>query len=349
MSSGSLRCGDLHAEISTRGGALRVLRAGERDLIVSWPEDGPIPFYSGTLLAPWPNRIADAVYTFAGERFELPVTEPERGHALHGLVTEAPWEFAEPVSGEEASARLTHTIEPTPGYPFRLALEVLYTLTPDGLTTTLTAQNIGDRPAPYGCGPHPWLLAGDGPVRRLGAGAAGGAGCCSSTSGSCRAELTDVAGTPYDFRSPRLIGGTAIDHAFTGLAADAEGLARVRLRGPAGGVEMRWDPRVLPLGPGVHRHRARPPRARRGADDLPARRVQLGHRRGRAAARREARGELDDRAAVIPRCGGKSLVRETPRAFDGAHSWCRECNNLMCRDRANHHSSRAGDEAVSAG
>ncbi|MFO7251950.1 MAG: aldose 1-epimerase family protein [Actinomycetes bacterium] len=245
MSSGSLRCGDLHAEISTRGGALRVLRAGERDLIVSWPEDGPIPFYSGTLLAPWPNRIADAVYTFAGERFELPVTEPERGHALHGLVTEAPWEFAEPVSGEEASARLTHTIEPTPGYPFRLALEVLYTLTPDGLTTTLTAQNIGDRPAPYGCGPHPWLLAGDGPVdgwelelpasrvllvdERL-----------------VPRELTDVAGTPYDFRSPRLIGGTAIDHAFTGLAADAEGLARVRLRGPAGGVEVRWDPRVLP-------------------------------------------------------------------------------------------------------
>nr|PZN43683.1 MAG: aldose epimerase [Actinomycetota bacterium] len=245
VSSGSLRCGDLHAEISTRGGALRVLRAGERDLIVSWPEDGPIPFYSGTLLAPWPNRIADAVYTFAGERFELPVTEPERGHALHGLVTEAPWEFAEPVSGEEASARLTHTIEPTPGYPFRLALEVLYTLTPDGLTTTLTAQNIGDRPAPYGCGPHPWLLAGDGPVdgwelelpasrvllvdERL-----------------VPRELTDVAGTPYDFRSPRLIGGTAIDHAFTGLAADAEGLARVRLRGPAGGVEVRWDPRVLP-------------------------------------------------------------------------------------------------------
>src|SRR5690606_6630449 len=130
-------------------------------------------------------------------------------------------------------------------YPFRLALEVLYTLTPDGLTTTLTAQNIGDRPAPYGCGPHPWLLAGDGPVdgwelelpasrvllvdERL-----------------VPRELTDVAGTPYDFRSPRLIGGTAIDHAFTGLAADAEGLARVRLRGPAGGVEVRWDPRVLP-------------------------------------------------------------------------------------------------------
>src|SRR5690606_27999559 len=59
-------------------------------------------------------------------------------------------------------------------------------------------------------------------------------------------ELTLVPDTPYDFRSPRLIGGTAIDHAFTGLAADAEGLARVRLRGPAGGVEARWDPRVLP-------------------------------------------------------------------------------------------------------
>ena len=247
VSSGSLRCGDLHAEISTRGGALRVLRAGERDLVVSWPEDGPIPFYSGTLLAPWPNRVADAVYTFAGERFELPVTEPERGHALHGLVAEAPWETPEPpAEGDgQASVRLTHTIEPTPGYPFRLALAVLYTLTPDGLTTTLTAQNVGDRPAPYGCGPHPWLLAGDGPLtgwelelpadrvllvdERL-----------------VPRELTDVTGTPYDFRRAHAIGDTAIDHAFTGLAADAEGLARVRLRGPAGGVEINWDPRVLP-------------------------------------------------------------------------------------------------------
>ena len=45
------------------------------------------PRFSGVLLAPWPNRVADGAYEFDGESHQLPLTEPERGNALHGLVT----------------------------------------------------------------------------------------------------------------------------------------------------------------------------------------------------------------------------------------------------------------------
>ena len=39
-----------------------------------------------------------------------------------------------------------------------------------------------------------------------------------------------VEGTPYDFRTARLIGTTRLDHALTGLNRDVEGRAWARLR-----------------------------------------------------------------------------------------------------------------------
>ncbi len=229
------------------GAALRVLRHGDRDLVASWPEEGPVPHYSGTLLAPWPNRLARGRYTFQGDRFEVPINEPERGHALHGLVAFAGWELVEllTVEDDHGFARLAHTIEPSPGYPFRLALQVRYALGAGGLATTLTAENIGDRPAPYGCGPHPWLIADGGPEEgwELDLPAAR---VLRTDEVLIPTTLEPVDGTPYDFRDPRPLGATAIDEAFTGLATGPDGLARVRLRGPQGGIQIAWDAATMP-------------------------------------------------------------------------------------------------------
>ena len=40
---------------------------------------------------------------------------------------------------------------------------------------------------------------------------------------------SDITGTPFDFRQARPLGGTNIDHAFTGLARDADGKAWTRV------------------------------------------------------------------------------------------------------------------------
>ncbi|GAA3068844.1 aldose 1-epimerase family protein [Streptosporangium carneum] len=242
----TLRGGGLHAEISERAAALRVLRHGERDLVTPWPQDGPIPFYSGTLLAPWPNRVGGARYTFGGLTHRLPANEEDRGNALHGLVAETDWQAVEwlAVEDEHGFVRLAHTITPTPGYPFTVALQVRHSLTSEGLTTTLSAENTGEEAAPYGCAPHPWLLAGDRvedyellvPADRV----------SPPDDRMLPSSLEDVSGTPYDFRSPRTVGETALDHTFTGLTPDADGLVRVRVRGPEGGVELRWDASALP-------------------------------------------------------------------------------------------------------
>jgi len=239
----------MYAEITERAAALRVLRHGGRDLIVSWAADRPIPYYSGVLLAPWPNRIGGARYVFDGETYRLPVNEEDRGNALHGLVADAEWEAVEwlPAGEQQSFLRLAHTITPSPGYPFTVALRVLYTLTAHGLTTTLSAQNIGDRPAPYGCGPHPWLLAGDpeDPVEEWELRVPAGRVLLVDDRLLPR-TLEDVAGTPYDFRRTRRVGAVPVDHAFTALEPDADGRARVSLRGPSRAVEVSWDPAVLP-------------------------------------------------------------------------------------------------------
>lgn len=47
----------------------------------------------------------------------------------------------------------------------------------------------------------------------------------------------------FDFRTLRRVGPLKIDHAFTGIARDNDGLARARVTDPAGtGVELAWGP-----------------------------------------------------------------------------------------------------------
>jgi aldose 1-epimerase len=55
-------------------------------------------------------------------------------------------------------------------------------------------------------------------------------------------QRASVDGTPFDYRRPRRLGKTAIDHAFTDLRTiPGNGEARLQLRDPLGtGVAMIW-------------------------------------------------------------------------------------------------------------
>jgi len=244
------------ADIASIGATLRALRFEGRDLVVPFDADEVRPNYRGATLAPWPNRIVDGRYVFGGVEHRLPLTEPERGHALHGLVA---WsEFADRVVDPD-SVVLTATIEPQAGYPHRVEVEVEYRLGPDGLTQTVTGRNLGADAAPWGTGPHPYLVAGPAPV----AGAAEAPGRTAPATPPVDGwtlllpasavltvtpdRLSPVAVEPvdghpeWDFRTARPIGSTFIDHAFTALA-ETGGSTTVELRaGAGGGVALTWD------------------------------------------------------------------------------------------------------------
>ena len=92
-----------------------------------------------------------------------------------------------------------------------------------------------------------------------------------------------VDGTAYDFRKPRVIGTTRLDHALTGLSRGADGHAWAYLAAPGGprvglwaGDGYRWLQVFTgdPLGPGMRRKAVAiepmtcPPNAFVTADDL---------------------------------------------------------------------------------
>jgi aldose 1-epimerase len=239
-----LRHGDYEAVVTPVAAGVRVLRHRGRDLIVPYEAGAVRPYYRGATLAPWPNRVVDGRYSFDGQALQLALTEPERGHALHGLVA---WTRFTPGQADSSSASWAHRIEAQTGYPFLVEVTVRHSLGDDGLTWSVTGRNVGDRAAPWGTAPHPYLCVGTGhvddwqlelPAERV---------LDVTPDRLVPLDLRPVEGTDFDFRKPRRIGGTEMDHAFTGLLADATGEAAVRLRSSSGaGVQCRWDPRTLP-------------------------------------------------------------------------------------------------------
>ncbi|MBS1906470.1 MAG: aldose 1-epimerase family protein [Actinobacteria bacterium] len=246
------------ADIASVGATLRALRFEGRDLVVPFDADEVRPNYRGTTLAPWPNRIVDGRYAFGGVAHRLPLTEPDRGHALHGLVA---WsEFSDRVVDPDRVV-LVATVEPQAGYPFRVEVEVEYRLGADGLIQTVTGRNLGADAAPWGTGPHPYLVAGPAPAGSdadsVGSPGDGAAEApvddwslllpASAVLTVTPDRLSPVALEPvdahpeWDFRVPRPIGSTFIDHAFTGLS-QAGGSTTVEVRaGDGSGVGLTWD------------------------------------------------------------------------------------------------------------
>src|SRR3954470_3142900 len=86
-----LRAGDAVAVATEVGGGLRMLRIGERDLVAGFAADQPRPVYRGAVLAPWPNRVGDGRYRWNDQEHQLPLTEPGRRTALHGLACWNSW------------------------------------------------------------------------------------------------------------------------------------------------------------------------------------------------------------------------------------------------------------------
>lgn len=239
-----LRAGALSAVVTQVGGGLRLLRHGERDLVLGYPGSEVRPKFRGALLVPWPNRVVDGRYEFGGAAYQLDLTEPERRHALHGL---AVWDRFGLESATEASVVVRNEMVPRLGYPFELRVSVAYRLDEDGLECTVSTTNIGDEPAPYGTAPHPYLVAGPGRVDGWTLILPATSVLEVSQDRLIPRGLVEVAGGAFDFRGARLIEDTEVDHAFTGLEPDDDGLVRVRLAdGDGTGVEMSWDPTVLP-------------------------------------------------------------------------------------------------------
>jgi aldose 1-epimerase len=221
--------GRQEAIVTEVGATLRSYRLGDWAVLDGFGADEWSQGGRGQVLAPWPNRLGDGRYEFAGRTSQAALDEPERGNAIHGTVRWLPWRLDAHLQNVVS---LVCAIHPTPGYPYSVSLRIEYRLGRDGLTVSSVATNTGTETAPFGLGFHPYVRAAAGSID----------GCVLRLPASERLVLDErglptgdarpVAGTEFDFTSGRLIGGTRLDTAYRSLARDAGGLAWSTLEDP---------------------------------------------------------------------------------------------------------------------
>jgi len=185
----------------------------------------------GQVLAPWPNRLGDGRYTFEGQAERVPLNEPERTNAIHGLVRWLQWTL---VGQTTDTVRLRCVLEPQPAYQWRLALEIEFRLSGTGLRVATTATNLAATRAPFGIGFHPYLTVGTATIDEAVLSVPGRRRLLADEQGLPIGEL-QVAGTADDFTQPRRIGEAVLDAAFTDLVADDRARAHAVLTDPATG------------------------------------------------------------------------------------------------------------------
>ncbi len=230
-----IRHGEHAATITEVGAYLREYAVGDRDVIHPFPEDSLPPAGNGGVLVPWPNRLRDGKYTYEGVEYQLPITEPERGTALHGLALWQRWTVTEHT---ESAVTLELPLVPTPGYPFPVRFALTYSLSDGGLMVHLVAANEGTRTAPYGVGFHPWLSPGGADLDD----------CTLRMDAATRVTVddrllpdgTEPAQGPLDFRTPSTLRGVALDDAYVDVSRDEQGLAWIQLAAPDGRTAAVW-------------------------------------------------------------------------------------------------------------
>ena len=195
--------GELTATITEIGAAVREFRSGEYDVFQPYGEAEFSSGFHGSVLIPWPNRLADGQYQFDGVDYQVAITEPSRMTALHGL---SPWRSWSVVEGHDDRVSLRLELLPSPGYLF-LDTAVEYQLGQRASGDNDIAQHRRGR-LPLRRRLSRLLSAGDATLDE-----------CMVRLDAGRRFVTDdrvlpigeeaVAGTAFDFRDPRLLGDSS--------------------------------------------------------------------------------------------------------------------------------------------
>ncbi|MBF9133775.1 aldose 1-epimerase family protein [Plantactinospora sp. S1510] len=209
----TISAGGQEAVVVEVGGGLRAYRADGVDYVDGYGEDELAAGSAGQVLAPWPNRIRDGQYTFAGQALQLSLTEPDRHTAIHGLVNWLPWRL---VSQQPDAVVVQCEMPAQVGYPWPLVLQTEWRIGADGLRAHHQVTNVGRAECPFGFSVHPYLrlpgVAVDDLLLRV--------------PGRSRLLLdgrllpigaAKVTGGEYDYTEPRRIGAAVLDLAFGDL------------------------------------------------------------------------------------------------------------------------------------
>jgi aldose 1-epimerase len=119
--------------------------------------------YGLPILFPFPGSMRTGSYQWGGRTYQVPPTYPGGSDVvIHGFAHILPWQFWES-SGDRALLvfNTPGSLDPdrAASYPFLVRLTHEVSLGPDGLTSTLVAENQGPEAAPLAFGLHPYFGA----------------------------------------------------------------------------------------------------------------------------------------------------------------------------------------------
>lgn len=154
----------VRAEIGSVAAVLRSLSVDGADVTERTHEHRMPAQGRGIVLAPWPNRVRGARWSWNEQEQLLDVTDPSYGAASHGLLRNTAYRLVE---RSAAAVELAAFIPPQHGWPFSLHTRVRYALAEDGITVTHSVDNLTEGPAVWAVGAHPYLRVGAGPIERL--------------------------------------------------------------------------------------------------------------------------------------------------------------------------------------
>jgi len=224
------------AEISTLGAKLTKLQFGDIQAIAPTPVSAE-QMYFGVVVAPWPNRCANGSWVDAeGIKRNLPINEPEKNNALHGLVYDQKFSV---LNHSENEVLLEKIIEPTEGYPYKLSLQISYRLENDGLSGTFTARNDSDKSAPFGIAFHPYFQFSKFDTAELSV-FSSAKKYYEQDSFQIPTKLIAVDGLGKDLRAGKKVTGANLDDYFTDLEF-VDGIATTFLKGPDGSGISVWQ------------------------------------------------------------------------------------------------------------
>ena len=208
--------------ITNYGGIITELQAPDKDgtfedvtlgldSLSSYVENNP---FFGALVGRYGNRIAKGKFTLDGKTYTLPINN--MGNALHGGKVgfdKVLW-TATPVEGDEPALKLQYTAKDgEEGYPGNLAVEVTYTLQKDN-ALKIDYQATTDKPTVVNLTNHTYFNLTGGAKRdilehvvTLNADRLVPVDKTLIPTG----KLQPVAGTPFDFTKPTVVGARIND------------------------------------------------------------------------------------------------------------------------------------------
>jgi aldose 1-epimerase len=125
---------------------------------------GGRPTRSGIpILFPFPNRIRDGKYSWAGKDYQLPPNDPAGTNAIHGFACRKPWRVVKEGSDNRWAwvTAVFHGSQDAPEtrdlWPADYRLQVTYQLGAHQLNVEALVINTDSKPLPFGLGYHPYF------------------------------------------------------------------------------------------------------------------------------------------------------------------------------------------------